>query len=363
MKPLTLCIATAFTLGIAPAAPLAGQDANLNVFLYEKSYAGVGTPDNIGAPSYYARVAEPDLLSEAQLAVHLPLARGLTQQELREGDGRGFNLFLTPQFRLRGLAVESGPVRSISFMPKFTLQWLWARGGDGFSSPGHRQIFGAQLVLGHHSNGGSTCVFVDESFDADGQCVSSLAPVPPASQRVTRVNGGNFSTNYIEVGGGYRVGSTSDTPGGDHWSWFAEGAVSYQRHHNLIGFPLPGGPAEGFDDLYGVDRLRVDASAFVHLAEILGPKLDWLGLRGGVRFDAFQPEEARFAGSKNHTLQSELFFQFIDGVGASLPGGLRSLGLGVRFSRGMDYYNTQFVRDISFWQFVVMVDPWSPRLN
>lgn len=349
-------VITALLLTCAWVGGAAAQDGSLNVFLWEKSYAAVRSPDVIGAPTYYGAIAEPDLLSEAQLGVHLPLRRGLNVQELRDGEGFGVNVFLTPQFRLRGLDVESGPVRSISFMPKFTGQLLWSRGGDGMGSAGMRHVFGANLILGHHSNGGSTCEFEDETHDADGTCVSSLSPVPPASQREIRVNGGNFSTNYIEVGGGYRIGET-DSRLTDHWTWFAEVALSYQRHHDWFGFPLPGGPAPGFDDLYGLHRLRIDHQGFAHLPGCLG----WLGLRWGLRADLFDPKLERFSRSRDYTLESELFLQFVDGLG--YDGMPDVLGLGIRYSRGMDYYNTQFVRDISFFQIMVVVDPWSPRFR
>lgn len=358
VSPSTRCAAgVALAVAMVTAGRAAAQDANLNAFLWEKSYAAMGTPSVIGKPSYYdSAVAEPDLLAEAQIAIHLGLRRGLTVQEIREGSGSGFNFFLTPQFRLRGLDVASGPVRSISFMPKFVGQMLWARGGDGLGTPGRRHLYGVSLILGHHSNGGAACEFVDETLELDGRCVPTPDPPPPASQREIRVNNGNFSTNYIEVGGGYRIGRTDDA-NADHWVWFAELAVSYQRHHDWFGFPLPGGPKGGFADLYGLHRLRVDHAGFVHVAAPVA-------LRWGARLDAFSPEEERFPGSRNYTFESEAFVQFVDGLGATLPSFVPDfVGLGVRYSRGMDYYNTQFVRDIGFWQFVITIDPWTPALS
>jgi hypothetical protein len=192
---------------------------------------------------------------------------------------------------------------------------------------------------------------VGQTHDPDGRCV----PTPSRPLPDIQVNNGNFSTNYIEIGGGYRIGTTDDTDA-DHWRWLAEIAASYQRHHDWFGFPLPGGPQPGFDDLYGLHRLRLDHSGFVHIAAPVG-------LRWGLRYDRFDPSEERFPGSRKYTLESELFVQSVDGLGGSLRWIPDFVGIGVRYSRGEDYYNTQFVRDIAFWQLAVIIDPWSPRLN
>ena len=88
--------------------------------------------------------------------------------------------------------------------------------------------------------------------------------------------------------------------------------------------------------------------------------------------DIFNPKEPRFDRDeeKNATLQSQVFGVFsripvlsrvLQAVGAS--GRTDSVGLGMRYTVGMDYYNTQFVRDISFWQLVVFVDGWSARIQ
>lgn len=348
MRPLFLLVAS---VGLV-TPQVAAQDASLNVLLFEKSYAGVGTPHTIGAPSYYARVAEPGLLAEAQIAPHLALHRKLDDEEIRFGWGRGFNVFLTPQIRLRGYDVPSGPVKSISFMPKFTLQWLWSRGrlSPNSQSPGPRHIYGVSLVLGHHSNGGSTCEFTDQVLEADGQCVfSGPGPLPHPSDREVWVNGGNFSTNYIELGGGYRYGVTRDAPT-EHWKWFLEGAAAYQHHHTWFGFPLPGGADEAFGALYGLDRLRFDVAGHYLLNQRLA-------LRGSGRLDVWNAEAQRFEGARNYTLESDVFLQYVANMRDYLPS---ILGLGLRYSRGQDYYNTQYVRDISHLQLVAIIDLWSP---
>jgi hypothetical protein len=123
-----LVFASALTLS---AAHIDAQDSQLNLFLFEKTYVALGTPTVIGKPRYYdASIAEPRLLAEAQVVAHAVLHRGMGGQRLHEGLGKtGWNLFLVPQFRLRGVDTNSGPVKSISFMPRFVFQRLRTRGG------------------------------------------------------------------------------------------------------------------------------------------------------------------------------------------------------------------------------------------
>lgn len=336
---------------LALPAYAGAQDANLNLFLFEKSYVARGTPTVLGAPGYYTR--EPDLLAEAQMVAHFPLSRGVDLQTLRDGEGRGFNLFLTTQFRLRGLDVPSGPVRSPSFMPRFVAQYLIAHHG----SETRRNVLGIQAAMAHHSNGGDGCVFVDESYGPDGKkCISSLPAGTPAGKREVRTSGGNFSTNYWEVGIYHRVGSVADDPR-DHWKWNVDAGLAVQFHHSGD-YPLPGGAEGDFARLYGTTRLQV------HLAgmALLG---GWLATRTWLHLERFDPPAQRFPGARNYRFEGELVFQPTPNPGRKewwvRP--LSRIGLGVRYTRGQDYYNTQFVRDIRNVQLILIVDPWSPWLG
>ena len=334
------------------AAPVAAQETALDFFQFDKSYAAIGTPKVLGAPGYYTDQPEPRLLAEAQFVARFPLYRGLRFQNVFEGKGRGFDLYLTAQFRLRGLDVQSGPVRSPSFMPRFVGQYLWAYLPDT-SDVERRRIAAVYLVLGHHSNGGDGCVFADEAADAEDRCVSSLPPQTPASEREIRIRNGNFSTNYVEIGTAYRWGRVLDDPD-VHWMWAIDAALSTQFHHR-IDFPLPGGAEPAFGDLYGIFRPRGDVSAH---------RLFWktVAARLWVSAEFFSPPEARFPGARNHRLESELLVQFP--YRSNAPTRWRRIaglvGLGARYVRGQDYYNTLFVRDIENVQFVFAIDPWSP---
>lgn len=355
-----------YTIGLlviftsALPAGIEAQDSSLNLFMYERSYVAPRvTPTVLGAPDYY--LPEPDLLAEAQFASPFVLYRGLNEQMVREGDSQGmrFNLFLLPQFRLRGLDVPSGPVRSISFMPKFTGQLLWAsRPPAADFSTGGRRYWGFNVVLGHHSNGGDGCVFADES---GAECESSLPLGTNPDEREVRTEGGNFSTNYVELGVFRRWGAVHDM--GDlngaaavHWLWSVDVGVSIQRHHDWFGFPLPGGAKEAFGDIYGVWRPRLDVAGNYTIHG--GPR----PLRGKIvrlwfSYERIDPPFERFPGARDYRIESELFIQW-----AGTPQGNRLgmiLGVGIRYVRGQDYYNTQFIRDINLFQIALMVDPWS----
>jgi len=354
-----------FAVITALGTPLAAQDTHLNLFLYEKSYAALGSPTVIGEPDYYSAVAEPSLISEAQYATHVPLRRGLDAQGLREGmGGHGFNIFLTPQFRLRARNIHSGPVSSISFMPKFTFQWIKSMGGDGVRlRTGRRTGFAAHAVVGHHSNGGSTCEFVDEDPDDPIEpCRFPTASTPfrEPENREYWVEGGNFSTNYVELGAFTRFGRLVEVKtDGSHWGWALDVGVSLVHHHSL-GLPLPGGAQPDFARIYGVNRARLDLAGHVN---------EWIpgmAIRGWVRFDAIHSRSHQFVGARDYVLESELMVQGLRSLhrNAKAPPVLNLvphwLGIGVRYSRGQDYYNTQFVRDISSFQLVFAVEAWSP---
>jgi hypothetical protein len=360
--PARALFAVVAALAGSPALA-AAQDAHLNVFVPERSYAALGTPEVIGAPAYYAESAEPPLLSEAQMIAHFALRRGLVEQEISEGTSAGvsFNLFLSTQFRLRGLNVPSGPVRSPSFMPRFVGQILRSTGGD-LQSPtsGPRSIWGATITLGHHSNGGDGCVFADEVSTSGVACQSSLPAGTPANQRQVRVTPGNFSTNYLELGLDKRWGAVSDEGGGVYWTRFLDAGLVYQYNHGF-GFPLPGGAEGGFADLYGRSRWRLQAEG-MHL--VFGRST---ALRGIASVELWNPELDAYPGARNNRIMAQLFVQPTGDPAAATRlarvwARLRLIGLGARYVRGQDYYNTQFVRDIEAVQFVLNVDPWSPFL-
>ena len=51
------------------------------------------------------------------------------------------------------------------------------------------------------------------------------------------VQGGNFSTNYVELGGGIRFGDYSSDPQ-HHWKRALDVSGGIQLHHNVVGYLL-----------------------------------------------------------------------------------------------------------------------------
>ena len=373
MRPSSKWVCAALLAGAASLLPVSAtaQDPDLNLFQYERSYAGVGTPGVLGAPAYYFASPEPDLLAEAQLVTHLALRRGWDRQEMLNGNTRlrssgelnratGFNIFLVPQFRLRGLSVESGPVRSISFMPKFVVQYLAGLGEPEDPEYGIRRILGTHFTVGHHSNGGDGCEFADE-FYVEGVCTPGVPDGTPANQRQIRLESGNFSTNYLEFGLSHRLGRIADDPVPTHWAWAWDVSATLQFHHEGD-LPLPGGARPAFADLYGRWRGKLDLGfdRFIPMGTTQSGEVRGGTLRLWSQLTLFNPALERFPGSRNYTLESEAYLH-LSNIG---PGWLPDvMGVGLRYSRGMDYYNRLFVRDINHLQFAIYLDPWTPFLD
>jgi hypothetical protein len=80
----------------------------------------------------------------------------------------------------------------------------------------------------------------------------------------------------------------------------------------------------GFVDLYGRSRYRVQSEAMLMIER-------HTALRGEASFELWNPELDVYPGAEN--------------------------------TRGQDYYNTQFIRDVEAIQFVLSVDPWSEFLT
>jgi hypothetical protein len=170
------------------------------------------------------------------------------------------------------------------------------------------------------------------------------------------VNDGNFSTNYIEIGLGRRIGELVDDGAGPYWEDALDIMISAQANHDMFGFPLPGGARSDFRSIYGANRLRLDVSWHRVFERSFA-------VRGSTRYDHFDPPEDRFQGARQYTWGSDILVQRVAirkrvAKGASLIPVFG--GFGYRYSRGQDYYNTQFVRDISFHQLAVFINPWTP---
>lgn len=333
------------------------QDSTYSFFLFEPNYAGLGEPTTVGAPPLYEQ--QDEVLAEAQLAPHLRLRSGFAAQYVRDGEGRGLNVYLTPQMRLRALKVNSAPIRSLSFMPRFTFQYLWAdRVWQGNALAGGRKVTALSGVIGHHSNGGEGCGFADEvpmpHPKTGRETCTSTAPELETRERQFRTEGGDFSTNYIELGVFRRYGSIEDTEyNGLGWNWAVDLGLTLQWNHSGD-IPLPGGAKGDFAKLYGRWRPRIDGGLTWRFS-------DKATARSWVRVENTRGEVPRYNGASGTRWELRAVVQPSARVG--ILQALDWLAVGVQHVRGQDYYNAQFVRDIRLWQLIVAVDDWSPWLS
>ena len=356
--PILMLVAAMY----APSSSIRAQEPDLGLF--ESTYIVFAnpTPNQIGAPSYYDEVGDGgNLITETQIVTHFRWLRGLNREMLAAGQSSWkVNAIATFQFRLRALQDASSPIRSPSYMPRLTGQLMKAYGGDPASpNAGRRNVVGFVGTVGHHSNGGDGCVFEDEVFDAARITCVSPSPRPSVDTREVRPNG-NFSTNYWQVGFFHRFAQAEAVGGNGRLKWSLDLLLSTQFHTGFD-FVLAGADRQ-FGKLYGKVRPRVDV-AFHRMLPISVP---WLGsgsnwaLRARGMYEAFSPEFERYPGALEYRFEAEAMFQAIPAHGETSR--VDDFIFGLRYIRGQDSYNTQFVRDIERLQFVVIIDSWTPWL-
>ena len=78
-------------------------------------------------------------------------------------------------------------------------------------------------------------------------------------------------------------------------------------------------------------------------------------------YEAFSPEFERYPGALKYRFEAELMLKAVPPAGGSSR--VDGVMIGLRYVRGMDSYNTQFVRDIERLQFVLIIDSWTPWLR
>ena len=112
----------------------------------------------------------------------------------------GLSAFGTILIRLRMFKQDSNPVKTPSFMPKGTVQFIGFKSLLNPYAPvldyprSSVSVKAAIATLGHHSNGQDGCLFVVEDNEP---CTSS----PNArGERDINTDDGSFSTNYVRFG-------------------------------------------------------------------------------------------------------------------------------------------------------------------
>src|SRR5262249_19243626 len=196
----------------APEQPASGDDANVIEFLRQMARSSdVTAVPAPPTPRLLKRLSpalksHPDpnvlehshmyfglhgMLFEAQIAPHLFFYNnakdlyGADVGEHRWGHAESF----TPMIRLRNRNDTSGPIKTLSWMPKIDLQVMRL----GRATDSRASMITFHGTVGHHSNGQDECSFEPGVLDREDLC-----PVPSTIDDV-KVNypNGSFSTNYI----------------------------------------------------------------------------------------------------------------------------------------------------------------------
>jgi hypothetical protein len=321
---LVVIIAVAAWPAGAGAAPRFEFQNPLNLFL-DRSYIGF-SPSRINVAGDPASPA--GLIFEAQVAPNLFFP------QLHFGDFYGarsetvISLVLTPLIRLRMLNEQSSPVIPPSFMPKMTLQFLHER---RLKEEGefHRAIqVGLHLILGHHSNGQSGCLFGNQT-GKDPDCT------PAAGQLPINEASGSFSTNYFrtELHARYIFKADSDFESG----WMVDGAVALEANSK-------GGPG-GIEE----DQLHIYGKGHVG-GEVSLQRL-WSGHRARATITTSVPYGE--APSQRPTVSVEA---------AAMPAWAGGFGLFARHVSGQDYYNILFFERVNIWLIGIMFE-LGPGMN
>lgn len=235
----------------------------------------------------------------------------------------------TPAVTIRMLQTRSAPVRTPSYQPYATLQWLDtlnARPAREQIAAGHApwiNVAEFHVVIGHHSNGQEGCFFENEARP-DDQCVRLDDEAP-----VVNVLNGSFSTNYIRAGSVLRSSRIHKSK--EDQTALADRSVSvgaeFEQHVSMD---------EHLYGTYGRQRASVHAEGAVALWKL---RME-AGLHGTKIFRL--PEEAA-----NHSwigiAQVSLF------VGRN-----GAWGGFVRYYSGQEYYNIAYRNHSTRWHYGVI---------
>jgi hypothetical protein len=339
-------------LALVLAAPASLQAHEPFHFFLEKTYFFPG-PTIFGQkvlarPDYYTAEQEEaddgDVFFEAQPAPHITFIDQVDGDDLLHGTTKrqwvGSVVFLT---RLRLLGGFSSPLRSPSFMPRFTVQWLGVKRSDKQNAgdwAGDIRVDGPTVVLwGHHSNGGPGCLFLESRIE-DSKCITPI----PAEEATVNTRGGSFSTNYVRLGWSWLFGRIEFRKGFGNLlvhSW----TISPSVELNPPGY----GPGALDDDqrkIYGAERFKIEVERqqFLPLGRI-PLNLALSGSYEYIRYDAKPSPDA----SPHRVI--------VDLVAIKQTGKVRGWGLAARYYRGQDFYNLLFIRDIQRFQLGLAYDP------
>jgi hypothetical protein len=289
-----------------------------------------------------------DLVFEGQFAPALFFYQNIPQQlarvftpEHREHAAWAFSF--SPMVRLRMHAEPSNPVRTPSYMPKFTIQYLRVMRTQAGSDEVSRlrspvRFIELQIIpWGHHSNGQEGCLFEDQTR-VDGECADgSFVP----DGRAVNIEDGSFSTNYARATIIYEINRLDDNL--IVRSAFAA-SLALEVHPRDFG---PGAISQQLQEAYGTYRSRAALEhrrAFAH---------SWPGLLRPFSSGQFRVEastEYMYEGPDE--VPPFVIDLRVEATFAPLGG----WGIAARYYHGQDYYNLGFLRTLNEFQLGVVFD-------
>lgn len=322
----------ALALILSSAMPAMGQDSP---FMLNFGGRPVIRPDST---YFFNHAPRSDLVFEGQIAPRIIILDSIAEaagRVLSGGAHWGWQLSTTPMVKLRMFDETSSPVRTPSYMPKGTIQFVRMRNlsradkgdeAERYKGPVEMWLIDT-IPFGHHSNGQNGCLFTEQSRNADGACVTAGTPALTVNK-----TDGSFSTNYVEAGffyGRMHLTSRPDAPEyATAWEWRTGGGIQL----NPSGF-LGGGIDDELKDLYGQTRFFVEGMAARR-------DFGWCGRsEGQLQLQYIQNTPAGLPAVKTIAEAS------------CLPRQWGGTGLFVRFYRGQDYYNLGFAESITRLQF------------
>ena len=232
----------------------------------------------------------------------------------------GRSVFGTIMVRMRMYRGDSNPVRTPSFMPKVTTQWV---GFKSLSNPYNKiepvgstvSVSAVNLVVGHYSNGQEECLF--KLLEPNEDCESITA----WTEREINTQDGSFSTNYIRLGkywGLMTIGDDNDVVTEQ------KGFRVELEYHPCRGCDGGGWLQEPLRSLYGDTQVKLTFD----YAKAQVWKFHRLESRIGINLIVGCPHCKHSYG-----LTAEVFAQKRSWNG---------VGYYLRFDNGRDYYNTAF---------------------
>jgi hypothetical protein len=356
LRPVNTYIRAIGALGLSVAAGCATGTGPANAhFFLERSYAGPVPTDTT-------------IQYEGQAAAHILVLDNLAgafeeiSQNADKAMSGALRIIITPMFRIRQLNDSSSAVRTPSFMPRASVEYLVAKRLSDASGPPSNLRFspvlvgGGRLTIAHHSNGQAGC-FRDgfQPVDRHADVCVPRAGVDTTVVRLNRANG-DFSNSFVQ---GMVHGTVMNRAAGGKPTHSFGLAAALDYHPSGI----VGALSDEQRELYGGWRLR----GFAEAMQVVGNDCEdgeprsrfWEAacfFRGKARVSAEYERAPENPGPLARRVSPAIlpWRAQVELSYAIAP--LLGTGLFVRWHDGQDYYNIGFVNQRRVFMWGVMLD-------